>query len=119
MPLQPPLTPARSHGDLVFVSGMTPKDPAGAVVEGDVTVQTHAVLGALTRALASEGAALSDVLRVGVYLSDLDDDYDAFNAVYREYFSAPFPARTTIGAGLRGIRVEIDAVAARSAPEDQ
>jgi len=116
MTVVPPLSPSRSHGDFVFLSGMTPKDASGAAVPGDVAVQTRAVLDALARALAAEGAELSDVIRVGVYLSNLDEDYDAFNAVYREYFSAPFPARTTIGAGLRGILVEIDAVAVRAEP---
>jgi 2-iminobutanoate/2-iminopropanoate deaminase len=111
----PSLSPSRTVGDLVFLSGVVPRDVAtGMPLTGDVAVQTHAVLRTLRDNLVAAGSSLADVQRVGVYLSDLEGDFDSFDAVYREYFSAPFPARTTIGAALRGIRVEIDAVALRS-----
>jgi 2-iminobutanoate/2-iminopropanoate deaminase len=110
----PPLSPSRTVGDLVFLSGIVPRDPlTGATVTGDVTEQSHAVLSILRNNLIAAGSSLADVQRVGVYLADLDD-FDAFNEVYRMYFSEPFPARTAIGAALRGIRVEVDAIAVRS-----
>ena len=56
------------------------------------------------------GADFGDVVRTNVYLEDIGD-FDAVNAVYREFFSEPFPARTTVAVRLRGILVEIDAVA--------
>jgi 2-iminobutanoate/2-iminopropanoate deaminase len=70
--------------------------------------------------LAAAGATPADVVRVGVYLEDLGD-FAAMNAVYERFFAqaapdAPLPARTTIGAGLLGIKVEIDCVAVL--PED-
>lgn len=115
MPAPAPLSPSRTVGDLVFLSGVVPKDPeTGLPITGDVATQTHAVLRTLSAVLAEAGSSLADVQRVGVYLSELDEDYAAFNEVYQEYFTAPFPARTTIGARLRGIRVEIDCIAVRS-----
>ncbi len=57
------------------------------------------------------GATLADVVKVNVYLTDLGN-FAAMNEVYRTFFSEPFPARTTVQAGLLGFLVEIDAVAA-------
>ena len=53
---------------------------------------------------------MEDVVSVIVYLAD-ENDWGAFNAVYREAFTAPYPSRTVVGAGLRGVLVEISAVA--------
>jgi 2-iminobutanoate/2-iminopropanoate deaminase len=61
-------------------------------------------------ALAAAGATLDDVVSVTVYLADVDD-WTKFNDVYKEIFRPPYPTRTAIGANLRGILVEISAVA--------
>jgi 2-iminobutanoate/2-iminopropanoate deaminase len=61
-------------------------------------------------ALAAAGAALDDVVSTTVYLADVDD-WGKFNDIYKETFRPPYPTRTAIGANLRGILVEISAVA--------
>ncbi|HET9683607.1 MAG TPA: RidA family protein, partial [Gemmatimonadaceae bacterium] len=66
----------------------------------------------LQRVLEQAGASLEDVVSVTVYLQR-SDDWDAMNAVYRDVFRGPYPSRTTVGADLRGILVEISAVAYR------
>jgi 2-iminobutanoate/2-iminopropanoate deaminase len=112
----PALSTHRVAGDLVFMSGVVPpRDPATGQATLDVAGQTRAVLTTLQKNLAAAGCSLADVQRVGAYLGDLDEDFAAFDAVYREFFAEPFPARTTIGATLRGVSVEIDAVAVRPA----
>ena len=100
-------SPAVKAGGFVFVSGQVPRDPAtGALVGDDVESQTKQV----SRALEASGASLSDVVSVIVYLADIDD-WGKFNAVYKELMPTPFPTRTALGANLRGIFVEISAVA--------
>jgi 2-iminobutanoate/2-iminopropanoate deaminase len=103
-------SPVLRAGDFVYVSGQVPADPVTGEMGGDVETQTRGVLRNLARVLGYAGATLSDVVSVTAYLSDIGD-WDAFNAVYREHFTAPFPTRTTVGAGLHGFLVEISAVA--------
>jgi 2-iminobutanoate/2-iminopropanoate deaminase len=105
-------SPAVRIGDLIFVSGQVPIDPAtGRVVAGDVRVQTARVLENLRMVLAGAGASLADVVSVTAYLADIGD-WSAFDAAYRAAFRAPFPTRTTVGAELKGFLVEISAIAA-------
>ena len=104
-------SPGVRAGDLLFVSGQVPRDPhTGEPVGGDVVAQTRRTLENLRLVLAAGGATLDDVASVTVYLAD-DNDWDAFNGVYRETFRPPYPARAVVGAGLRGVLVEISAVA--------
>ena len=104
-------SPAIRAGDLVFVSGQVPRDPATRAVRGaTVGEQTLAVLDNLRLALSAAGATLDDVVSVTVYLADAND-WTAFNDVYKTVFRPPYPTRTTVGAGLRDILVEISAVA--------
>jgi 2-iminobutanoate/2-iminopropanoate deaminase len=104
-------SPGVRAGDLVFVSGQVPRDPrTGALVGDDVAEQTRQVLRNMSGVLAASGASLADVVSVTVYLASIDD-WGTFDAVYREHFSPPFPTRTALGASLRGIHVEISAVA--------
>ena len=102
------------EGSTVFLSGQGPQDPAtGEFVLGSVEQQARLALDNLTRALGNAGASWANVVRVGLYLADLDD-FEAVNRVYRDYVVAPFPARTTIGAPLlAGMKVEVDCVAIR------
>jgi 2-iminobutanoate/2-iminopropanoate deaminase len=113
-PVPPPkgaYSPAVRAGDFVFVSGQVPRDPeTGAVVGDDVAAQTRQTLANLRRVLAAAGAALEDVVSVAVHLARADD-WAAFDAAYRESFAAPFPTRTAVGADLRGVLVEVTAVA--------
>jgi len=103
-------------GNLLFVSGQVPIDPAtGALIEGDIAAQTHRVMRNLTAILEAAGATMDDVLRCTVYLADMND-FAAMNDVYGSYFSQPAPARATIQAVRlpKDARVEIDLIATLS-----
>jgi 2-iminobutanoate/2-iminopropanoate deaminase len=108
-----PYSHAVSAAGLVFVSGQRPQHPRDGAIPDGVAAQARQVLTNLGAVLATCGCSLSDVVKVQVHLADLRD-FDMFNGVYREFFEAPYPARTTVGSALRGILVEIDAVAALS-----
>ncbi len=105
---------AAGPGELVFVSGQVPVDPAtGALVEGDVSVQTALVLRHVAAVLEAAGAGLADVAKTTVFLTDLGGDFPAMNAAYAEAFGGHAPARATVGVAALplGARVEIEAVA--------
>ena len=107
-----PYSQAVRSGSQVFLSGQIPLDPAtGQLVEGDISVQSRRVFDNLSAVCAAAGGSLDQVVRVGIYLMDLGD-FAAVNAVMAEYFTVPYPARSTIQvAGLpRGARVEVDAI---------
>jgi reactive intermediate/imine deaminase len=109
-----PYSQAVRRGSLVFLSGQIPLDPAtGQIVEGDISVQTRRVFDNLRAVCAAAGGSFDDIVRVGIYVTDLGD-FAAVNAVMAENFQAPFPARSTIEvSGLpRGARVEVDAILA-------
>ena len=106
-----PYSPAVRAGDLLFVSGQVPRDPrTGDVDGGDVATQARRTLANLRLALEAAGATVNDVVSVTVYLAD-ENDWGAFNEVYRETFSPPYPSRTVVGARLRGVLVEVSAIA--------
>ena len=98
-------------GDFVYVSGQGPLDPATLEVLGTtIEEQTEQTLRNLEAVVAAAGATLGDVVKVSAFLASIDD-FPGFNATYERIFAAePRPARTTTGAALRGILVEIDAV---------
>lgn len=112
----PPLAPyssATRAGDTIYVSGILPVGRDGATVGiGDVTAQSHYVIGQVEAILGAAGATLADVTFNHIFLKDMAD-YAAFNAVYREYFGARPPARYCIRADLvkPEFLVEITAVA--------
>jgi 2-iminobutanoate/2-iminopropanoate deaminase len=110
-----PYSPVVASGDLVYTAGQVANNAAGAVVSDDVEAQTRQVLDNVRACLAAAGCGLEDVIKVNAFLTDLAN-FDVYNAVYREYFSEPYPARTTIGAALApGLHVEIEVVARRPA----
>jgi 2-iminobutanoate/2-iminopropanoate deaminase len=110
-PPKGPYSPAVRAGPFVFVSGQVPRDPiSGELIGDDVATQTRVTLSNVQRLIEQAGAKLSDVVSVTVYLADVDD-WGAMNEVYKEFFSSPFPTRTALGAGLRDILVEINAIA--------
>jgi len=98
-----------AEGRFVYVSGQGPTRD-GVVVGETAGEQTKVVLENLAAVLAAAGASLADVVKCGVFLADIAD-FAEMNAVYAEVFPDPLPARTTVGAGLVGMRVEIDCVA--------
>jgi 2-iminobutanoate/2-iminopropanoate deaminase len=106
-----PYSPAVRAGDFVFVSGQVPRDPRTGVLVGQtVEEQARQTLSNLRRALEAAGASTTDVVSVTVYLAD-ENDWAAFNSIYTSVFSPPYPTRTAVGAKLRGVLVEISAVA--------
>ncbi|WP_033291746.1 RidA family protein [Amycolatopsis jejuensis] len=107
-----PYTPVVITGDLVVTAGHGPLTPAGEVVDGDFRAQAHQVFVNLQAGLSAAGCTLADVFKVNGYLASLDD-FAVYNEVYLEYFTAPLPARTTVEAGLWGIRAEVEAWARR------
>ena len=104
-------SPAVRAGDLLFVSGQVPRDPrTGQLAAEDVAGQTRQVLANLRAVLEAGGATVADVVAVTVWLQD-ENDWATFDAIYRETFTPPFPTRAVVGASLRGILVEVSAIA--------
>ena len=107
-----PYSQAVIAGRTVYTSGQIPLDPAtGELVVGDIAAQTRRAFDNLRAVCAAAHADFGHVVRVGIYLVDLGD-FAAVNAVMADYFSAPYPARSTIGVASlpKGARVEIDLV---------
>jgi len=111
-----PYSQAVDLGDLVFLSGQIPLDPAsGQVVgAGDIQAQTERVLQNVQGVLQTAGLTMAHVVRTTVYMIDLAE-FARMNEVYAKYFPSEPPARATVQvvALPRGARVEIDAVARR------
>jgi 2-iminobutanoate/2-iminopropanoate deaminase len=108
-----PYSQAVQAGDLLFVSGQIPLDPAtGQLVSGDVRAQAERVLENLTAILDAAGCGTIDVVRTTIYLVDLAN-FATVNEVYARFFQAPYPARSTVQVAAlpRGAEVEIDAIA--------
>ena len=107
-----PYSQAVRVGETVYLSGQIPLDPvSGQVVGSTIEAQAHRVFENLRAVCEEAGSSLSDIVRIGLYLTTMDN-FGPVNAVMAEYFTAPFPARSTIAvAGLpRGVAVEVDAV---------
>ena len=110
-----PYSQAIIEGDLLFLAGQGPIDPAtGATNLGDIASQTRRTLENVKAILEAAGSSLDKVIRCNVYLKDIGD-FAAMNEVYAQAFTAPYPARTTIQAGALpgGIAVEIECTARR------
>jgi 2-iminobutanoate/2-iminopropanoate deaminase len=110
-----PYSQAMVAGDLVFVSGQIPLDPAsGALVTGDFTAEVERVLANLDAILVAAGSGRERVIKATAYLTDLSL-FAAFNEIYARFFRAHRPARAVVQVAAlpRGARVEIEAVAQR------
>jgi 2-iminobutanoate/2-iminopropanoate deaminase len=95
----------------IFVAGQGPSNPkTGRMELGDIKSETRRALLNIQAILEAAGCSLKDVVRVGVFLADLQD-FESMNDVYREFFQEEQPARTTVGVQLPGIKIEIDCVA--------
>ena len=108
-----PYNQAIVYGDLVFVAGQVPVDPAsGQVVGEDAEAQTEQVMRNVAAILEAAGSSMANLLRCGIFLSDFDD-FPTVNEVYRRHAGDDPPARTTVQAAFlpQGVRVEIDAIA--------
>lgn len=104
-------SPAVRAGDFLYVSGQVPKDlRTGTVVGTTVDAQTQQVISNIRDVLSASGATLHDVVSATIYLTN-EDDWGTVNEIWKGAFTAPFPSRTTVGARLRGILVEISVIA--------
>ena len=111
---KPPYSPAVVSGDHVFTAGQVAQDADGNVVGDTIEEQTRQALENVRTCVEAGGLTMGDVVKVNAYLADLGD-FPGYNAVYPDFFDAPYPARTSIQAGLpAGVLVEIEAVARRS-----
>lgn len=107
-----PYSQAVRHGDLVFLSGQVAIDPAiGKLVEGGIEAQTRQVFRNLRAVCQEAGSDLDGILKLTIYLVDLGN-FAKVNAVMAELFTAPYPARATIGIAALplGAEVEVEAV---------
>lgn len=125
---------ARRVGDLLFLSGIGPRDPAtndiagneyfadGRVRKYDIAAQTRAVFANVRAVLEASGARWEDLVDVTVYLTDMARDFKAYNAVWAEHFADPAtaPCRTTLGitALPTPIAIELKCVASLRRPEE-
>ena len=108
-----PIAQGVKCGGFLLVSGQGPLDPVTkAVVSDDIAEQTRVTLDNVRAVLEAGGTDLANVVRVGVYLRNMDD-FPVFNRVFKEYFKGVQPARTTVEAAAprQGVNVEIDCIA--------
>jgi 2-iminobutanoate/2-iminopropanoate deaminase len=91
-----PYSQAIRAGNLLFLSGQIPIDPAtGNLVDGEIEAQTRQVFSNIAAILKAAGATFDHVVSVGVFLADMND-FGKMNAIYAEYFASPAPARATV-----------------------
>jgi len=108
-----PYSAAIRVGDMLFCSGQTPIDPAtGELVPGCAGCQTRQALTNVSAVLEAAGMTLDNVVKTTVFLTDMAD-FAKMNNVYAEFFSAPFPARSTVAVKAlpKDSSVEIEVVA--------
>jgi 2-iminobutanoate/2-iminopropanoate deaminase len=106
-------SPAIRAGNLLFVSGQIPIDPAsGNLVAGDITAQTEQVMRNLSALLKAANVSFEHVVRTTVYLADMNE-FGAMNDVYGRYIVDPPPARATVQVARlpRDVKIEIDCIA--------
>ena len=98
----------------IYLSGQIPLTAAGQLIDGDITAQTEQVMKNLEAVLKAAGAGFADVVRCGIFLTDLGD-FQKVNEVYGKYFPSRPPARATVQVAAlpKGARVEIDCIAVK------
>jgi 2-iminobutanoate/2-iminopropanoate deaminase len=100
-------------GETVYTAGQIANDPDGNLVAGGMAEQVRRTLENVRTCLEAAGCTMDDVVKVNAYLADLAD-FPAYNEVYVEFLDEPYPARTSVQAGLPpGVLVEIEAIARR------
>ncbi len=108
-----PYSQAVKVGEMVFVSGQIPIDPAtGDIVQGDIKAQTRQVLTNLKAVLKAAGSSLEKAVKTTVYITNMDE-FSQVNEVYSEFFTDQPPARACVEVSRlpKGVAVEIDAIA--------
>ncbi len=107
-----PYSQALRTGNMMFVSGQIPLDPATGLMAEDVKAQATQSLTNVKNILAAEGLTMKNVIKTTVFLSDLAD-FAAVNEVYATFFEAPYPARSCVEVAAipKGAKVEIECIA--------
>ncbi len=117
---------ARRVGNLLFLSGVGPRNPLdneipgnvydanGKLVSYDIAQQCHTVFANVRAVLAASGASWEDLVDVTVFLTDMTRDFATYNKIYAEYFTAAQPCRTTLGISAlpTPIAIELKCIAA-------
>ena len=109
-----PFSPGIRTDGFIYFSGQVGQDPAtGKLVAGGVVAETERLFENLSAVLEAAGKEFDDVVRVGVFLTNMSD-FAVVNTIYAKHFSQPYPARTTIAAAALplGASVEIDLIVA-------
>ena len=103
-----------TNGGLIFISGLVGTDETGELVTGGLEAETHAIFRQMNTYLAHLGLGFDDVVKCLVMIDDIAQ-WGAFNGIYTQYFSPPYPARSAMGAdGLAlGASLELECIAAR------
>ena len=123
---------ARRVGELLFLSGIGPRDPAsngipgnvhdaeGRLIAYDIAAQTHAVFANVRAVLDASGARWEDLVDVTVYLTDMARDFAVYNAIWAEYFpdAATAPCRTTLGITALPTPIAIELKCIAVTPKD-
>lgn len=106
-----PFSPGVRAGDFIFLSGLASVDENNQIIPDTFENEARRTYKNIARVLASGGLTFADVVQVRCYLSN-KEDWDEHNRIYREFFSEPFPARTTL-IGCLGdmVKYEVDLVA--------
>jgi 2-iminobutanoate/2-iminopropanoate deaminase len=103
-------SPALRFGPFVMVSGQGPISPEGEIFSGSIEEETRLTMNNIKKLIEAAGARMDQIVKCNCFLEKMSD-FDAFDAVYREFFKETFPCRTTVAAVLLDIKVEIDAMA--------
>ena len=106
-----PYSPVVITDGFAFTAGQVGFDAQGDIVAGGIAAQTRQALENVQACLAAAGCTMDDIVKVTSFLVDLQD-FAGYNEVYAEFFTEPYPVRTTVGSRLADILVEIDVVAA-------
>ncbi|WP_374651234.1 RidA family protein [Dongia sp.] len=106
-----PFHPAVRAGDFIFVSGQVAKDENGNMCAGNIEEETRWTIESVRRILALEGAELSDIVKMTVFIEDARN-FGRYNKIFAEYFPAGVLARTTVEArAVIECKIEMDAIA--------
>lgn len=109
-----PYSQALINGNMIFISGQIPVNPADGSIADTIEAQTEQSISNIKSILAECGLDISNVIKTSVFLSDLND-FSAMNEIYGKHFKSPFPARSCVqvAAVPKGCRIEIECIAIR------
>lgn len=109
-----PYSQALINGNMIFISGQIPVNPADGSIADTIEAQTEQSISNIKSILAECGLDISNVIKTSVFLSNLND-FAAMNEIYGKHFKSPFPARSCVqvAAVPKGCRIEIECIAIR------